>query len=393
MSKPSYRALRDRKSGERSEEVPQIGLDDQPFRALFEEALVGLGVADMQGNLLAFNDAMLVPGGYTREDIDALGNVARLYANAEDRDRVLGLVRAQGYVWREEVQFVRKDGTAYDTYLTLTPVRFLGQPCLYATVEDITEQKRVDRERRALEQQLWKARKMEAVGQMTAGIAHDFNNLLAIISTGCDLTGLTLESDPEEAKDHLDGVRAAAQRGSAMIKKLLGFSRTASVQVAPTDLGALVIGMREMLRTALPPEIELSIQSPGECVAVCDQGAVEQMVLNLVTNARDALPDGGEVHVTVSLAGPGGDGQALPAWMRGGPFTRISVRDTGIGMDEATRSRAFEPFFTTKPPGVGTGLGLSMVFGLAKQQGGYFDLESAPGEGTTASLYFPTAAG
>ena len=174
-----------------------------------------------------------------------------------------------------------------------------------------------------------------------------------------------------------------------MIKKLMGFSRTAALKVTPTDVGALVDGMSGMLRSVLPSGIELGSAGVSTCRALCDAAAVEQMVLNLVTNARDAMPEGGTVTLTVEP--PMGAGPSRPAWMPKGTFVRLAVSDTGLGMDEATRTRALEPFFTTKPPGAGTGLGLPMVFGLAKQQGGFLDLRSAPGKGTTASLYFRSA--
>ena len=370
-------------------ELDSVDPRDASFKALFDGALVGMGVADLQGNLLAFNDAMLEPGGYTREDIEALGNVAHLYARREQRAHVLELVRAQGYVFREEVQFLRKDGTAYDTLLTLTPVHFMGRPCLHATVEDVSQRKRLEEQRRELEARLAKAQKLQAVGEMTAGIAHDFNNLLAVIRSSAEMLALTLEPD-EETRGHLENIREASQGGAAMIQKLLGFSRTADLALGRVDLGELMEEMQGMVRAVTPPRIEIVVQRTGCGVALCDRGAVEQMVLNLATNARDAMPGGGRLTLTVEPFHPERE-PAVPSWIRGGDFVRVSVTDTGTGMDEATRARALEPFFTTKPPGAGTGLGLPMVFGLAKQQGGYLELVSEPGEGTTVRLYFPKA--
>ena len=358
------------------------------YKALFDEALVGMGVADMHGNLLAFNDAMLAPGGYSREDIEALGNVGHLYVSREDRDRVLGLVRAQGYVWREEVQFLRKDGSAYDTLLTLTPVRFMEQPCLYATVEDVTEQKRIQEQQRELEARLFKAQKMEAVGQMTAGIAHDFNNLLAIIRSSCDMLALSLDPAAGETREHVEDILDASRRGAAMIQKLLGFSRTAELDLTPVDLGELLEEMRGMVRAVTPSRIAIQVERADGSVALCDRGAVEQMVLNLATNARDAMDAEGTLALVVEPWTAKAHDPARPAWIPEGEFVRVSVGDSGSGMDEATRARALEPFFTTKPPGAGTGLGLPMVYGLAKQQGGFLQLESEPGAGTTVRLYF-----
>jgi len=363
--------------------------DADSYRALFEGALIGLGVADMQGNLLAFNDAMLEPGGYTREDIERIGNVARLYACPVERERVLERVRAQGYAWREDVRFLRKDGTAYDTLLSLTPVRFMGRPCLYATVEDVTATKRIERERRELEAQLLRAQKMEAVGQMTAGIAHDFNNILSIIVTGSDLAERALPADADDARHYLVEVREGARRGAAMIRKLLGFSRTAPLEVVPTDLVDVVAGMRGMLESLLPQDVALEVEGSA-ARALCDAAAVEQMLLNLVTNARDAMPAGGTLRITTGTV-QSSEIVDRPPWLPDGDYARLAVMDTGYGMDEVTLAHALEPFFTTKVPGEGTGLGLSMVLGLAKQQGGYLELRSEIGRGTTANLYFARA--
>jgi len=363
---------------------------DDSFRALFDDALIGMGVADMEGNLLAFNDAMLAPGGYTREDIEALGNVARLYASAEDRDRVLRMVREQGHVWREEIRFLAKDGSPYDTLLTLTPVRFMGRPCLHATVEDFTEQKRLAAQRRELEARLAKAEKMEAVGQMTAGIAHDFNNLLAIIRSSCEMLGLALADLEDETRARLKDIRDAAQRGGTMIQKLLGYSRTADLALEPVDLGALIEDMKSKLRAVTPASVSLNVESEARTMARCDREAVEEMILNLATNARDAMPGGGTLSLRVAPWVARSDDESRPSWIPCGSYARVSVSDTGCGMDEATRARALEPFFTTKPPGAGTGLGLPMVFGLAKQQGGFLDLVTARGEGTTVIIYLPS---
>jgi PAS domain S-box-containing protein len=366
--------------------------DTGEYRALFESVPIGLGVADLDGTLLTFNDAMLAPGGYTRDDIQRLGNVSLLYCHAADRERILRIGRERGFVWREEVQFRRKDGSCYDTLLSLSPVQFRGHPCWCAAVEDITDRKLADAKRRELEAQLRQAQKMEAVGRMTGGIAHDFNNLLLVIQANAELVANALGAEAGEARRDLTELRAAAERGAAMIRRLLGFSRTADLNIRPIDLGELVTGLHVMLRHVLPADIALEMSTAEDSTALCDPGAVEQMLLNLATNARDAMPAGGTVRIEVSPAVVGPDVTARTSWLAPGEFVRLSVRDTGVGMDDGIRARVLEPFFTTKPPGIGTGLGLSMVYGLVKQQGGFIDLVSQPGQGTTVHLYFPKAA-
>ena len=361
--------------------------EEEHYRAVFESAPIGLGVADLEGRLLVFNNAMMQPGGYTRADILAIGNVAKLYFHAADRDRVLGIAREQGFVWRHEVPFRRKDGSSYDSLLSLAPVQFAGRPCWLAAVEDITEQKRAEEQQRRLEAQLRQAQKMEAVGRMTAGIAHDFNNMLTVMLGSAQVLADTLGRDAGE-QEELATLRAAGERGAGMVTKLLGFSRQTELRIEPTDLAALVQDLGGMVRHLVPQHISIGTSSEPGSRATVDPSAVEQMVLNLVTNARDAMPRNGTLHIDVRPVVVQ-ETEVPGSWMTPGAFVRLSVTDTGVGMDEATRARIFEPFFTTKPAGVGTGLGLPMVYGLAKQQRGFVDVRSAPGQGTTVSLYFP----
>jgi len=360
--------------------------EEEHYRAVFESAPIGLGVADLEGHLLVFNKAMMQPGGYTREDILAIGNVAHLYCRLADRERALAIAQKQGFLWRHEVQFRAKSGSCYDTLLSLAPVQFGGRRCWLAAVEDITERKQAEEQQRQLEAQLRQAQKMEAVGQMTAGIAHDFNNVLSVIIGSADVIAGALGKDAR--LEDLTELRTAAERGSAMVRKLLGYSRQAALKVEPTDLVSLVDGLRGMLRHLVPDPITIDVRGSRGSVAAVDPSAVEQIVLNLVTNARDAMAGRGTLRIDVSPT-VFREGEAPAPWMTAGAYVQLSVTDTGIGMDEVTRARVFEPFFTTKPAGVGTGLGLSMVYGLVKQQRGYIDVLSEPGKGTTVSLYFP----
>ena len=359
------------------------------YRAVFESAPIGLGVADLTGELIMFNDAMMRPGGYTHDDIVAIGNVAKLYYNEGDRAKVLTLAREQGFVWRMEVQFRAKSGEPYDTLLTLAPVRFDDHPCWLAAVEDITQQKRAETDKRRLEAQLQQAQKMEAVGRMTAGIAHDFNNVLAVILGSSQMLRDTLAPLPGPHLADLEELRHAAQRGSDMVKKLLGYSRSAELRLAATDLAQLVESQRGTLRHLVPPRIEIAVRAEPGSVSLVDSGAVEQMLINLVTNARDAIAEQGVIRIRVGTTVVD---QPTASWLPPGTYVRLSVADDGVGMDSATRARVFEPFFTTKGHGAGTGLGLAMVYGLAKQQGGFVDVQSAPGQGTTVSLFFPRLA-
>ncbi len=245
-------------------------------------------------------------------------------------------------------------------------------------------------QRRRLEEQLRQAQKMEEIGQLTGGIAHDFQNLLSVILLNTELLKDSLESGRPVLLSEIREVEDAARQAAAMTKKLLGFGRRADLALAPTDLGKVVQGMASMLRRVIPENIDLRIriqENPGTVRA--DPGAVEQILLNLATNARDAMPGGGCLSVEVGEVGlTAAAARRIPGG-RPGRFLRVSVTDDGIGMDDLVLKRVFEPFFTTKPVGEGTGLGLAMVHGLTQQHGGFIQVESEPGKGTSVRLHLP----
>lgn len=247
-------------------------------------------------------------------------------------------------------------------------------------------------EQRTLEAQLQQAQKMEAVGQLTGGMAHDFNNILTVIMANADLIDVGLPPECESQRWELKELRAAARRGSAMIKRLLGFSRQAPLAPRPVNLPELVEGFLDTLRRLIPETIIIGLTAEeGVGTVIADPGAVEQILVNLVTNARDAMPDGGSLPIEVATASLDERHREIHGWDDPGDYLCLSVRDDGCGMNEETKARVFEPFFTTKQPGEGTGLGMAMVYGLVKQQGGFAEVESEVGAGTTVRIYFPVA--
>ena len=250
-------------------------------------------------------------------------------------------------------------------------------------VEDLSE-------RRLLEDQLRQAQKMEAVGQLTGGIAHDFNNVLSVILLNSELMAAAVEADQPVDVQDIKAIQDSAKRASSITRKLLGFSRKAELLLAPNQLDQVVAGMSSMIRTLLPESINLEMDIASEVgPALADTGSVEQMLLNLVANSRDALSAGGRVTVRVSEVALGEDYAALHPDVQPGRFVCLEVADNGLGMDEEVLKRVFDPFFSTKAPGAGTGLGMAMVYGLTKQQGGHVTIYSEVGLGTTTRLYFP----
>lgn len=245
-------------------------------------------------------------------------------------------------------------------------------------------------ERKQAETALQQAQKMEAVGQMTGGIAHDFNNLLTAVIGNLDLA-IRREQD-EKIVRWLSGALQAAQRGAKLTSQLLAFARKQHMQTEPTDLNALVSGMGDLLVRSIGAtvRIETSLQH-GLWPAMVDASQVELIILNLALNARDAMPEGGLLRIATTNSR--NDDLTRPhALGLAGDFAVVTVSDTGTGMPDEVRAKAFEPFFTTKPPGAGTGLGLSQVYGVTRQLGGHVDIASYVGKGTTIRIYFPRAA-
>ncbi len=242
-------------------------------------------------------------------------------------------------------------------------------------------------ERESLEAAYRQSQKMEAVGQLTGGIAHDFNNLLTVISGSTELLAMRLSAhDDEKTHQHLLGIAKAADKAASLTQRLLAFSRRQPLDYRKTDINALIASLEELFARTIGETIMLQTDfSPGANVIHVDANQLENVLLNLALNARDAMPDGGVVTIRTareSLAER--RDELLP-----GDYAVIAVSDTGTGMDEATRIQAFEPFFTTKGVGKGTGLGLSMIYGFAKQSGGDVEIDSRPGEGTTVRVLLP----
>ncbi len=246
-------------------------------------------------------------------------------------------------------------------------------------------------EREQVEEALRQSHKMEAIGQLTGGIAHDFNNMLQAIGGSLELMGRRVEQGrPAEAARLVTNARTMVERAAALTHRLLAFARRQTLQARPVEPDDLVRGMVELIQRTVGPGITVEVRPrDGIWTVLCDPNQLENVLLNLAINARDAMPDGGTLtlstrDVRLSVADVAGQDGAQP-----GDYVEIAVADTGVGMEETTRTRAFEPFFTTKPIGQGTGLGLSQLYGFAKQSGGAVRLTSAPGRGTTVQLYLP----
>jgi len=355
--------------------------------AILEAAHDAILTLDQRMTIREFNPAAEQMFGERRMNI--LGrSIEMLLPEAERTVQMRALrryiVTRAGAPRQLELTGIRSDGTEFPMEVTVARIGSDTRAEMAMFIRDVTE-------RRALEEQLRQSQKLEAIGRLASGVAHDFNNILMSIMGAADL--LLMELGPDDlARGEATEVKQSVLRGAALTRQLLAFSRRQASRPRLFALGEVVGGMESMLRRLIGPEIEFDIDGVGEPVAVmADPAQIEQVVLNLVINARDAMPKGGRLILRVERLMV--DETAALSHVEGhaGRYARLSVADTGTGIDEATRARLFEPFFTTKEQGKGTGLGLSIVYGIVRQSGGYITVVSEPGRGATFMIYLPAA--
>jgi signal transduction histidine kinase/CheY-like chemotaxis protein len=291
-------------------------------------------------------------------------------------------IRESGQLTDYEICYRRKDGALIWAIQNVMLTRDEnGDEVVEGTVVDITE-------RHNLEEQLRQSQKMEAVGRLAGGVAHDFNNLLTVISGYSQLLEERV-TDPGMAGE-LKQIREAAERAAVLTRQLLAFSRRQVLQPQAISLNATLGNVEKLLRRLIGEDVELTTRYAGDLWTVkADPGQIEQVAMNLAVNARDAMPEGGKLTFQTENCGAGAEELREHPTMPVGDYVRLTVSDTGLGMDAATKAQIFEPFFTTKRLGEGTGLGLSTVYGIVKQSGGYVWVESEPGQGTSFAIYLP----
>jgi len=353
------------------------------FAKAFNANPSGMAITTMDGRVIDVNDAFLRTLGYAREEAIGRSTVELgLWPSATERARAIQAAQTLGRVQTIEIEGRTKESTKRTLLYSAELIELDGAPHVLVLTTDITE-------RRELEDHLRQAGKMEAVGQLAGGVAHDFNNILTAILGYADLLTADLPSDDRRRED-VDEIRKAAQRAAALTRQLLAFSRKQVLEPRVLGLNALVDGMDKMLRPILGENVALRAVPAGDLHAVrADPNQLEQVILNLAINARDAMPAGGKLTIETANVELDAEYAARHASVVPGHYVMLAVSDTGSGMDAATQKRIFEPFFTTKEAGRGTGLGLSTVYGIVKQSGGSIWVYSELGTGTTFKIYLP----
>ena len=376
---------------DRKEMEKRLRESEDQFRTAFMSMPAGMMVCDVDGRYVTVNDAFCEMLGYSRDEL-----IGRSYMDITHPDDVeqneewfSRLVEVGGTVNLTK-RYVRKDGSAIWAEVTDIVLRDDAEHNFHALVYvlDVTERKKAEEERERLEKQLLQSQKMEAVGRLAGGIAHDFNNLLSVI---INYSAFLDEDMPDEdpRKEDLKEIRAAGERATALVRRLLTFSRREPGDVASVDINEVVSELRGLLERSIGEDIAIEIALPDtEFLVKADTSHLEQILMNLVVNARDAMPKGGTIQVVTAIENIAGSDATLLD-VTPGSFVRLRVTDDGEGIAPEVIDHVFEPFFTTKAREQGTGLGLSTVYGLVNQSGGAIRVDTAVGKGTTFDVLIP----
>jgi PAS domain S-box-containing protein len=379
---------------ERRAQEQALRRSEEQFRLLVKGVTdYALYMLDPRGNVVSWNAGAERIKGYSEAEVTGQ-HYSRFYREEERRrgepDKNLDIARCKGSIevegWR-----LRKDGSTFFAHVVIDAIYDNGGDLIgFAKVtQDITDRREAQKQLEQAREALFQAQKMEAIGQLTGGVAHDFNNLLMAILGSLEIVERRMKPDPQ-LSPYIGNAVQAAQRGAALTQRMLAFARRQELKMAAVDVLQAVYGLSDLLQRVCGPSIFVTTSFPLSLPLVyTDQAQFESALLNLVVNARDAMPNGGPIAISAE--------PRAAVWDEGGrksgDYVVLSVTDTGEGMDEVTLARATEPFFTTKGVGKGTGLGLSMVHGLAEQSGGALVLLSEKGKGTAAELWLPLASG
>ncbi len=372
----------EREVAERGRVEASLRESERKYRTLFEESKDAIFFSTPAGGLIDINPAGAELFGYGSPAEMIQAGVLAIYRTLQERQSFIDQIERDGFVKERETVMIHRDGRLLQLLETATAERDAGgRTVLYRGIlRDVTNQ-------RKLEQQLFQAQKMEALGLLAGGVAHDFNNLLTVILGNIEIGLMRLpQSDP--GRHTLERIREASEKATALVQKLLAFGRQQVLRMGQVNPAALLRNFDPVLQRLIGEDIELSLELDADVELVwADPGAMEQVIMNLVVNAREAMPDGGQLTIQAGNAELDDEMCRRFPFVKPGRYVRLSVKDSGVGMDEVTQKRVFEPFFTTKTSG--TGLGLPVVFSIVKQHKGYVIVSSRPGSGARFDVYLP----
>ena len=366
----------------------ELGRSEARYRSFIEMAVDAIFVVDASGKILEVNQQASAITGAGREQLLGAPMMTILSPAESGEDPFPLEVLAQGVPIMRPCRIRRPDGTVCEAEIHAAA---LPEGLMLCFCRDISERKRAGEERKELQAQLVQAQKMESIGRLAGGVAHDFNNLLTVINGYSRMLLDALPAD-DPGRESLEEILRAGERAAGLTHQLLAFSRKQILQPRVLDFNRVVVELQPMLARLMGEDVELCVAlNAGAATVYADPGQLEQVIMNLAVNARDAMPGGGRLRIETAPEDAGQSAAQRHPGARPG-YVMLAVSDNGVGMAEETRRRMFEPFFTTKGSGKGTGLGLSMVQGIVEQSGGYLEVDSEPGRGTTVGLYLPRVA-
>jgi PAS domain S-box-containing protein len=369
--------------------VKQLERSEEKYRTILESIEDGYYEVDLAGKILFYNNAWCRISGYSRDEI--LGTNIRKYL---DREAAVDIIETSKEVYSKgisikslECRSKKKDGSKIDLEFSISPIKDReGNPIGFrGIIRDVTERKR-------LETQLILSQRLDAVGRFAGGVAHDFNNLMTIVIGNAELMLMGLAKNDPLRKD-VKEIRKAGDRAASLTRQILAFSRKQALSPRVLDLNTVLTEMNKMLKRIIGEDVEIrTIYAQGLGRVKVDPGQIEQVVINLAINAKDAMPDGGELSIETANMDLDGSYAHKRFMVKSGSYVMLTVSDTGVGMTREVQEHVFEPFFTTKEKGKGTGLGLSTVYGIIKQSNGYIWVYSEPNQGSSFKIYLPRVA-
>ena len=376
----------DRKKAEQA-----LSKSEEKFKKVFYTSPDSININRLSdGMFISINKGFSELTGYSEEDI--IGKTSldiNIWHDANDRNKLVEGLKEKGKMENLEAKFRLKNGDIKYGMMSATLIDFDGVPHILSITRDITQRKRSEKDKMSLELRLFQAQKMEAIGTLTGGIAHDFNNILTSLLGYAALIQTKMDQG-SPLRPYVDQILMASQKATDLIQSLSAFSRQQSVTLVPLNMNHTIKVAEKLLRRLITEDIELLISlTDDNMIVMADKSQMDQIIFNLITNARDAMPKGGVLTIETMITIIDSVFIKVHGFGEQGKYVQINISDTGTGMDEITRQKIFDPFFTTKEVGKGTGLGLATVYGIVKQHNGYITVDSALNRGTTFHIYLP----